>query len=152
MQKHDVRAIMLDGDLLRTGLNSDLGYSAADRTENLRRIAHVAALFCSEGYAVVTATISPEPEHRQNARRIVGSENFVEVFIDTPLAVCEERDPKGLYKRARRGDITGLTGIDSPYHPPAKPDLVLRTPDHTVGQCVEQLFGYIARGRGAFKI
>ncbi|QGZ60806.1 adenylyl-sulfate kinase [Paraburkholderia acidisoli] len=140
LQNEGVRAIALDGDVLRAGLNSDLGFSAADRSENLRRVAHVAALFCDEGYAVITATISPEPEHRQNARRIAGSKRFIEVFVDTPLFICESRDPKGLYKRARGGSIAGFTGIDSPYRAPTNPDIVLRTADRSAEECVQQLY------------
>ncbi|TDV34712.1 adenylylsulfate kinase [Paraburkholderia caballeronis] len=138
---------MLDGDVLRTGLNSDLGFSEAGRTENLRRIAHVAALFCQEGFTVVTATISPKVEHRENARQIIGSAAFVEVFVDTPLSICEMRDPKGLYKRARRGEIAQFTGIGAPYEPPTRPDVVLRTEQSTVDECVGQILAYLARNR-----
>ncbi|CAD6509446.1 putative adenylyl-sulfate kinase [Paraburkholderia hiiakae] len=137
---------MLDGDVLRTGLNADLGFSDAERTENLRRVAHVAALFCNEGFVAVTATISPEPEHRENARRIIGEGAFVEVFVDAPLDVCEKRDPKGLYQRARRGEIAQFTGIGSPYHPPAHPDLTIRTQGNTVDHCVDHVIDYLVRG------
>ncbi|MCP3713254.1 adenylyl-sulfate kinase [Paraburkholderia sp. CNPSo 3274] len=147
LQAFALRATMLDGDVLRTGLNSDLGFSAAERTENLRRVAHVAALFCNEGFVAVTATISPEPEHRENARRIVGESAFVEVFVDTPLEVCEKRDPKGLYQRARRGEIAQFTGIASPYHPPVHPDLTLHTQDNTVEHCVDHVVDYLVRNR-----
>ncbi|MEX3841134.1 MULTISPECIES: adenylyl-sulfate kinase [unclassified Paraburkholderia] len=147
LQTFALRATMLDGDVLRTGLNSDLGFSDAERTENLRRVAHVAALFCNEGFVAVTATISPEPEHRENARRIVGESAFVEVFVDTPLEVCEKRDPKGLYQRARRGEIAQFTGIASPYHPPAHPDLTLHTQDNTVESCVDRIVDYLVRNR-----
>lgn len=139
---------MLDGDVLRTGLNADLGFSDAERTENLRRVAHVAALFCQEGFVAVTATISPEPEHRANARRIVGNDNFVEIFIDTPLAICEQRDPKGLYRRARRGEIPQFTGIGSPYHPPRHPELCLRTHGNSVDHCVDEIVDYLVHLRG----
>ncbi|MEX3991335.1 adenylyl-sulfate kinase [Paraburkholderia sp. EG286A] len=147
LQTFALRATMLDGDVLRTGLNSDLGFSAAERTENLRRVAHVAALFCNEGFIAVTATISPEPEHRENARRIVGESAFVEVFVDTPLEVCEKRDPKGLYQRARRGEIAQFTGIASPYHPPAHPDITLHTQDNTVETCVDHIVDFLVRDR-----
>jgi adenylylsulfate kinase len=145
LQTFAVRATMLDGDVLRLGLNSDLGFSEAERTENLRRVAHVAALFCQEGFIAVTATISPEPEHRENARRIVGNATFVEVFVDTPIEVCEERDPKGLYKRARRGEIPQFTGIGSPYHSPENPDLTLHTQSTTVEHCVDNVVEYLSR-------
>lgn len=140
-----LRATMLDGDALRTGLNSDLGFSEAERTENLRRVAHVAALFCKEGFIAVAATISPKPEHRENARRIVGEDAFVEVFVDTPLEVCERRDPKGLYQRARRGEIKRFTGLGSPYYPPVNPDVVLRTQEFHVDDCVAQLIDHLLR-------
>ena len=139
------RATMLDGDVLRTGLNSDLGFSEAARTENLRRVAHVAALFCKEGFIVVAATISPKPEHRENARRIVGEDAFVEVFVDTPLEICERRDPKGLYQRARRGEIKQFTGLGSLYYPPANPNVVLRTQEFHVDDCVAQLIDHLLR-------
>ncbi|WP_321947726.1 adenylyl-sulfate kinase [Paraburkholderia sp. J10-1] len=147
LQTFALRATMLDGDVLRTGLNADLGFSEAERTENLRRVAHVAALFCKEGFVAVTATISPEPEHRENARRIVGDANFVEVFVDTPLDVCEQRDPKGLYKRARSGEIPQFTGIGSPYHAPLRPDLSLRTHGNSVEHCVDVIIGYLTSER-----
>jgi adenylylsulfate kinase len=143
LQTQGLQAILLDGDILRTGLNSDLGFSDVDRTENLRRVAHVAALFCEQGFIAVTATISPEPEHRRDARRIVGKHRFVEVFVSAPLEVCEKRDPKGLYRRARRGEIPGFTGVDAPYHPPATPDVELRTHEIAVNDCVTQLITYL---------
>ncbi|WP_027816687.1 adenylyl-sulfate kinase [Paraburkholderia bannensis] len=145
LQTFAVPATMLDGDVLRLGLNSDLGFSEAERTENLRRVAHVAALFCQEGFVAVTATISPDPEHRANARRIVGENRFVEVFVDTPLDVCEKRDPKGLYKRARRGEIPQFTGIGSPYHSPQRPDITLYTQRASVDSCVDGIIEYLAR-------
>lgn len=147
LQTFAQRAIVLDGDVLRTGLNSDLGFSDDERTENLRRVAHVAALFRNEGFVAVTATISPEPEHRANARRIIGDETFVEVFVDTPLSICEERDPKGLYRRARRGEIPQFTGVDSPYRRPLHPDLALRTHDNSVEHCVEEIVKYLVHER-----
>lgn len=145
MQTFGMRSIMLDGDVLRTGLNSDLGFSVEERTENLRRVAHVAALFRNEGFVVVTATISPNPEHRECARRIIGNDNFVEVFVDTPFDVCESRDPKGLYKRARRGEIKGFTGIASPYCAPTNPNLVLRTENTDVDSCVDKITEYLGQ-------
>ncbi len=145
LQMLAIRSTVLDGDVLRTGLNSDLGFSETDRTENLRRVAHVADLFCREGFIAITATISPEPEHRDNARRIVGDTRFVEVFIDTPFDICEQRDPKGLYKRARRGEIARFTGIGSAYHAPVRPDLVLRTLESSIDECAEQLIEHLTQ-------
>ncbi len=147
MQTLDIRSTLLDGDVLRTGLNADLGFSNEDRTENLRRVAHVAALFRNEGFIAVTATISPEPEHRAVARRIVGAESFVEVFVDTPLHLCEMRDPKGLYKRARRGEIPAFTGVGAAYHPPVDPDLVLRTQNASADECAQQIIDYLIVAR-----
>jgi bifunctional enzyme CysN/CysC len=123
-------AYLLDGDNLRHGLNADLGFSAADRSENIRRVGEVARLFADAGVVALVPVISPYRADRDRARAIhdgVGL-RFVEVFVDTPLEVCEARDPKGLYKLARKGEITGFTGIDDPYESPASPDLRL-TPD-----------------------
>ena len=142
--EHGTPAYILDGDNLRHGLNADLGFSMADRAENLRRLAHVATLMADAGLTVLVPAISPLEEHRELARRVhaeAGIE-FFEVFVDTPLEDCERRDPKGLYAKARRGEITHFTGIDSPYQRPKNPDLRL-TPDHTAeelaGQVVELL-------------
>jgi bifunctional enzyme CysN/CysC len=123
-------AYLLDGDNLRHGLNADLGFSAADRSENIRRVGEVARLFADAGVVALVPVISPYRADRDRARAIhegVGL-RFVEVFVDTPLEVCEARDPKGLYKLARQGEITGFTGIDDPYEAPVAPDLRL-TPD-----------------------
>ena len=133
-------AYILDGDNLRHGLNADLGFTMADRAENLRRLAHVATLMADAGLTVLVSAISPLEEHRELARKVhseAGIE-FFEVFVDTPLADCELRDPKGLYARARAGEITHFTGIDSPYQRPKNPDLRL-TPDHTAAQLAEQV-------------
>jgi bifunctional enzyme CysN/CysC len=124
-------AYLLDGDNVRHGLNADLGFSAADRTENIRRIGEVARLFADAGVVALVPVISPYRSDRDRARAIhegVGLP-FVEVFVDTPLAVCEQRDPKGLYAKARAGEITGFTGIDDPYEPPDRPDLRLTPAD-----------------------
>ncbi|MCV6970522.1 adenylyl-sulfate kinase [Mycobacterium bohemicum] len=126
-------AYVLDGDNLRHGLNADLGFSMDDRAENLRRLAHVAALLADSGQMVLVPAISPLAEQRELARQVHGEAglDFVEVFCDTPIDECERRDPKGLYAKARAGEITQFTGIDSPYQPPANPELRL-TPDRTV--------------------
>lgn len=123
-------AYLLDGDNLRHGLNGDLGFSAADRDENVRRVAEVARLFADAGVVALVPLISPYRAARERARELheAAGVPFLEVFVDTPLEVCEERDPKGLYARARAGELTGMTGIDDPYEPPESPDLVL-TPD-----------------------
>jgi bifunctional enzyme CysN/CysC len=120
------RTYLLDGDNVRQGLNKDLGFSDADRVENIRRVAEVAKLMLDAGLIVLTAFISPFARERTMARDLVGAEQFLEVYVDTPLAVCEARDPKGLYRKARRGELPNMTGIHSAYEPPESPDLVLR--------------------------
>ncbi len=118
---------LLDGDNLRLGLNEDLNFSAKDRHENVRRVAEVARLFADAGLVALVPLISPYREDRENAREIHGQFGlrFFEVFVDTPIEVCEERDPKGLYKKARAGEIKDFTGIDDPYETPNDPDLIL---------------------------
>lgn len=117
-------AYLLDGDNIRHGLNGDLGFSAEDRDENVRRVAHVARLFADAGVVAIVPVISPYRKARALARELHAQADlaFVEVFVDTPLEVCEQRDPKGLYARARAGEITGMTGIDDPYEPPENPE------------------------------
>ena len=120
-------SMVLDGDNLRHGLNRDLGFTAADRAENIRRAAETARLMAEAGLVVIVSLISPFRAERRTARDIAGDVPFLEVFIDTPLAVCEARDPKGLYDRARAGAIPNFTGISAPYEPPEAPDLALAT-------------------------
>jgi len=118
-------AVVLDGDNLRHGLNADLGFGEADRRENIRRVAHVAALFADAGVVALVPLISPYRSSRTGAREIAAdaSLRFLEVFVDTPIEVCERRDPKGLYAKARAGEITGFTGVDDPYEAPESPEL-----------------------------
>jgi adenylylsulfate kinase len=118
-------AYVLDGDNIRHGLNKNLGFSADDRKENIRRIAEVGKLFVDAGVVTMTSFISPYRADRDAARATLGEGNFFEVFCDTPIDVCEQRDPKGLYKKARAGELKGFTGIDDPYEAPLKPELVL---------------------------
>jgi bifunctional enzyme CysN/CysC len=122
-------AYTLDGDNLRHGLNGDLGFSAEDRAENVRRVAEVARLFADAGVVAIAPVISPYRAGREHARALHEQAGlpFVEVFVDAPLDVCEARDPKGLYAKARAGELTGFTGVDDPYEPPLAPDLVLET-------------------------
>lgn len=120
------KTMVLDGDNIRMGLCKDLGFSPQDRSENIRRISEVAKLFAESGTIVLTAFISPYREDREMARSIIGPD-FIEIFVDTPLDVCEARDPKGLYKKARAGEIKGFTGIDSPYEAPLRPDMIIDT-------------------------
>jgi bifunctional enzyme CysN/CysC len=127
----DRPAYLLDGDNLRHGLNADLGFSADDRSENIRRVGEVARLFADAGVVALVPVISPYRVDRERARAVHSAVGlpFVEVFVDTPLAVCEARDPKGLYAKARAGNITGFTGIDDPYEAPEAPDLRLTPAD-----------------------
>ena len=139
-------AYVLDGDNLRLGLNADLGFTMADRAENLRRIAHVAATLADAGLVVLVPTISPLAEHREQARAIHDNAGlaFREVYLDTPVEVCERRDPKGLYAKARAGEISDFTGIDSPYEVPTHPDLRLahdNPPDALVEPILRMLLG-----------
>ena len=137
-----VASYTLDGDNLRHGLNGDLGFSTADRTENVRRIGEVARLFADAGLVVLVPVISPYRAGRDQARRLHEAAGlmFVEVFVDTPLATCEERDPKGLYAKARAGALSGMTGIDDAYEAPLGPDLVLDTAALTAGAAAQQIF------------
>lgn len=130
---------VLDGDNLRHGLNSNLGFSAADRSENIRRVAEVARLMNDAGLIVLTAFISPFQADRELARRVIGADRFHEVYVSTPLAVCETRDPKGLYKRARAGLVPEFTGVSSPYEPPAAAALVIDTAQTTLTAALEAL-------------
>ncbi len=134
-------AYLLDGDNLRQGLNGDLGFSAEDRSENVRRVAHVARLFADAGFVSVVPLISPYKQTRDFARQLHNEADlaFVEVFIDTPLEVCESRDPKGLYKKARSGEIQGMTGLDAPYEAPEKPDYVYAPEDGTAKEVAAKL-------------
>ena len=118
---------LLDGDNLRHGLNNDLGFSFKDRVENIRRVAEVSKLFVDAGIIVLVAFISPFLKERERAKEIIGKENFIEIFVDTPLEECIKRDPKGLYKKALNGEISEFTGIDSPYEPPENPDIHIKT-------------------------
>lgn len=138
---------LLDGDNVRHGLNRDLGFSDADRVENIRRIGEVSRLFAEAGLIVLSAFISPFREDREMVRRLFPATEFIEIFMDTPLAVCEARDPKGMYAKARAGQIKNFTGIDSAYEPPAGADLILDTSLESVDVCVERLLDCL-QGRG----
>ncbi len=135
---------MLDGDNVRNGLNRDLGFSPEDRTENIRRIGEVAALFAEAGTVVVTAFISPYQADRHMARDAAG-DAFHEVYIKADVATCESRDPKGHYKKARAGEIPEFTGISAPYETPENAELIVDTMSHSVEECVEQLASYVAK-------
>ncbi len=136
---------LLDGDNVRQGLNSDLGFSDEARVENIRRIGETAKLFVDAGLIVMTAFISPFRTERELARNLVEEDEFIEVHVSASLDVCEERDPKGLYKKARAGEIPNFTGIGSAYEAPENPDLLVDTGKNDVGTCAEQLVDYLAK-------
>ena len=139
-----MRTYILDGDNVRQGLNKDIGFTDADRVENIRRVAEVAKLMMDAGLVVMTAFISPFRQERDMARSLIGEDNFIEIFVDTPLEVCEQRDVKGLYKKARAGQIPNMTGVNSPYERPISPDFtVLPSADieSTVSDLVVQVTG-----------
>lgn len=133
----NIHTYLLDGDNVRKGMNSDLSFSPEDRTENIRRIAEMANLMIDAGLVVLAAFVSPYRIDRENVRNIVGYDNFVEVFIDTPLSECERRDTKGLYAKARSGEIKNLTGINAPYEAPVNPDVIIDTTQINIEEAVK---------------
>jgi adenylyl-sulfate kinase len=139
-QKDGRNTYILDGDILRLGLNSDLGFSEADRIENIRRVAEVARLMADAGLIVLVAVISPFRTGREKARGLFAKGKFIEVFLDTPLEVCERRDPKGMYARARRRELHQFTGIDSPFEPPIHAEVRCDTSVMSVVECVDFVF------------
>lgn len=134
-----IRTFILDGDNIRHGLNKDLGFTNADRIENIRRIGEVARLLVDAGIVTITSFISPFREERQMARDLFDKGEFVEIFVDTSLEEAENRDPKGLYKKARKGEIPNLTGIDSPYEVPENPDIIVKTQTESLGLIVKKI-------------
>lgn len=143
LRERGIHTYVLDGDVLRTGLNRGLGFSAEDRSENIRRAAEVARLMMDAGLVVIVALISPFRQDREAARTLVPEGRFIEVFVDAPLAVAELRDPKGLYARARRGEIPQFTGIDSPYEAPENPELHLDTEHHDIERSLATLLDFL---------
>ena len=139
LQQQGKKSILLDGDVLRTGLNNNLGFSDEDRAENVRRTAELAKLFLAEGYWVMVALITPLASMRASNLAILG-EQYIEIFIDTTLEICQKRDPKGLYAKVARGEITHFTGIDSPFEVPCNADLVVNTKDKSIEECVGIIF------------
>ena len=133
----------LDGDNIRHGLNGDLTFSDKDRVENIRRIGEVSKLFVDAGLIVSTAFISPFLSDRKQARDLLAAGEFIEVFIDTPIEICEQRDPKGLYRKARAGEIKNFTGIDSAYEAPIQPEIHVKTAEQSIEQSVQQVIDYL---------
>ena len=140
-----MQAYILDGDNVRQGLNSNLGFSPEDRVENIRRVGEVACLMADAGLIVITAFISPYRADRRRAREsaLRGGMDFIEVFVSAPLEVCEQRDPKGLYKKARAGEIREFTGISAPYEAPEHPECTVRTDVQTVGESVATVIEFV---------
>ncbi|MBK8805481.1 MAG: adenylyl-sulfate kinase [Bacteroidales bacterium] len=135
--------LILDGDNIRVGINNNLGFSDNDRTENIRRIAEVSKLIVNSGVIVINSFISPNEKVREMAQEIIGKENFVNIYINASLACCEKRDIKGLYKKARKGEIANFTGIDSVFEPPLSADIEIPTDEQTVEESVNQLLEFI---------
>ncbi len=136
-------AQVLDGDNIRSGINNNLGFSLEDRQENIRRIAEVAKLYLESGVITINSFISPTVEIRNFAKNITGSADFIEIYINAPLEVCEQRDVKGLYQKARKGEIKGFTGIDSPYEAPQNPALEIRTDKISLEEAVITIYDYV---------
>jgi len=141
--KFQAHTYLLDGDNIRTGLNSDLGFSLKDRTENIRRIGEVAHLLSDAGLIVLTAFISPLRADRQIARDLLADRNFLEIYVNCPLEECIRRDPKGLYQKAQAGEISEFTGISSPYEPPLASELMLDTSKQSLEECVVEVVGLL---------
>lgn len=133
---------LLDGDNVRHGLNKDLGFSSTDRIENIRRIAELSKLFVDAGIITIATFISPFIEEREKVKKLLG-EDFREIYVNCPLEICETRDPKGIYKKARQGTIKDFTGIDSPYQEPINPDITIHTNENSLEECTSQIINYL---------
>ncbi|HPF97195.1 MAG TPA: adenylyl-sulfate kinase [Mangrovimonas sp.] len=138
-----IKTYTLDGDNIRKGINSDLSFSPDDRTENIRRIAEIANLMVDAGIVVLAAFVSPYKKDRENIKNIVKDVNFVEVYVNTSVEECERRDVKGLYKKARTGEIKNMTGVSAPYESPENPDVEIKTEEETIEQSVKKIIDYI---------
>ena len=143
LHQKGIRTYSLDGDNIREGINKDLGFSPDDRTENIRRIAEVANLMVDAGLVVLAAFVSPYKKDRDNIRHIVKDVNFVEIYVNTSLEECERRDVKGLYKKARAGEIKNMTGISAPYEAPESPDVEIKTELESIDQAVDRIMAFI---------
>lgn len=143
LHEQGLLVMVLDGDNVRAGINNNLGFSEEDRTENIRRIAEVAKLFVQCGVVVICCFVSPTIAIRQLAENIIGENDFAEIFIDTPIEECEKRDVKGLYAKARRGEIKDFTGINAPFEPPQQPDLAVKTEGLSIEDSVQQVINFI---------
>lgn len=150
LHRQGCRTFVLDGDNVRHGLCSDLGFSVADRTENIRRIAEATKLLAEAGVIVLTAFISPFREDRARARALFAPGEFIEIFCNASLDVCEERDIKGLYRKARAGEVKEFTGISSPYEPPLNPELIVPTGSQALAACVDEVLAYLCKHQMIF--
>ncbi len=142
-----IHTYVLDGDNIRTGLNKDLGFSAEDREENIRRIGEVAKLFVDAGIIVLSAFISPYIKDRETVRNLVDKGEFIEIYVKCPIEICEQRDVKGLYKKAREGVIKNFTGIDDPYEEPLNPEIVVETDKETLEESVNKIIKYLEENK-----
>jgi adenylylsulfate kinase len=143
LRDNNILTEILDGDNVRTGINNNLGFSEEDRTENIRRISEASKLFLNCGIVTINCFVSPTREMRQNARNIIGNSDFVEVYVDTPLEVCESRDVKGLYEKARKGEIKNFTGIHDAYEAPEKAELEIKTENRSLEESVQEVLDYV---------
>ncbi|MFC0444229.1 adenylyl-sulfate kinase [Pseudidiomarina halophila] len=143
LNRNSNHTYLLDGDNIRMGLNKGLGFSEEDRVENIRRIGEVCKLFTDAGMIVLSAFVSPFTEDRAKVRALMQANEFVEVFVDTPLEICEQRDPKGLYQKARKGEIPNFTGISSPYEKPEAPEIHLKTDEVSIEAAAQQVLHYL---------
>ena len=143
LHKEGYHTYVLDGDNIRHRLNRDLGFSDADRVENIRRIGEVSHLFVDAGLIVLSASISPFTADRDMVRKMVGENEFIEIYVNTPMETCERRDPKGLYRKVRAGKINSFTGINSSYEPPSQPNIKINTKEMSVLQCVRNVVAYL---------
>lgn len=142
-----IKNYVLDGDNIRHGLNKNLGFSHDDRKENIRRIGEVAKLFVDAGLIAMAAFISPYREDRSNVRRLLGNGQFIEVFVKCPVSECERRDPKGIYKRARAGEIKEFTGVSAPYEEAENPEIILKTDEMSLEKCIKTLLNYLRENK-----
>ncbi|GAA4891422.1 adenylyl-sulfate kinase [Flaviramulus aquimarinus] len=143
LSKQGIRTYLLDGDNVRNGINCNLTFSHEDRTENIRRVSEISKLMIDAGILVVGAFVSPYEEDRENIKKIVGEDNFIEVFVNTSLEECERRDVKGLYKKAREGEIKNFTGISAPYENPINPDIEIKTENETIYGAAKRIIEFI---------
>jgi len=143
LSKDSLRSYVLDGDVIRKGLCADLGFTESDRHENIRRIGEVSRLFADSGQIIIVAFISPFRQDRDRVRNILKSDQFVEVYVDCPMEVCEQRDVKGMYKKALNGEIKNFTGVSSPYEPPLNPEIHLETHKLSLEECVDEVYKYL---------